>query len=82
MKITIEQVSNGWLLHYLDDADSPVTTCYELTELGSQVAPFKYLIYDILDLMGPSTSRYSPERIEIRVVPGDKYSVDNSEILE
>ncbi len=78
MKLTIEQVNNGYILRVDDCEDSRTlvfSTDERLDEKDNQgeINSCVSLLWNILDLIGPSTSRYSPSRIYIDVRPGDKY---------
>jgi len=45
---------------------------------------FVRLLWEVNDLIGPTTSRYSPHRVTIGLEPGDKHSShpDNQEDAE
>lgn len=49
---------------------------------GNEVQSFADFLRILLDHYGPSTSRYSPERIQVRIVPGDKYDGPDKEADE
>lgn len=68
--ITIERVLNGYLITHTMDGGSEK---YVFTEKESEVQTFADLLWQLNDLIGPSTSRYDEERIQISVVPGDKH---------
>ncbi len=76
--IKIECADNGWIL--IDETingskwlvakpngDDPINPSRETMEA------FVELLWRVTDLIGPTTSRYSPHRIKISFEPGDKY---------
>lgn len=80
MKLTIELVANGWMLTDESDPEMPKKHVFEDTGSGSLVnadreslEAFRRLLWSINDLLGPSTSRYSKDRIYIELKPGDKH---------
>lgn len=85
--IKIECVDNGWLLTDETDPDGHRRRVVESND-GMMVNPSKEtmeafcrLLWEVNDLIGPSTSRYSPHRVSITLQPGDKHSShpDNQE---
>jgi hypothetical protein len=74
LKFEIRVVQNGAILRVeMDDSDSPAEeVVYQQMERDEIEAFAEFLGY-LVDHYGPRTSRYSPQRIYIRVEPGDKY---------
>ena len=77
--IKIECVDNGWLLTDETDPDGPRRRVVESND-AMMVNPTKEtmeafcrLLWEVNDLIGPSTSRYSPHRIHISLKAGDKH---------
>ena len=64
MKINITVADNGFILRVSDQI-----AVYENDSSAGLVA----LLYDISDILAEDSSRYSPSRIRILDVPGDKY---------
>lgn len=76
MKLEIQTVKNGYIMKDVESGDTFVyQENSDLGETGSEVRCFVDLLQDLDELIGPSTSRYSKERIFVRVEPGDKYDV-------
>lgn len=81
MKLVIESVLNGWVISYKDDDNQTQKMAYSYgfqvgdycKEGVSDVKAFQSVLYDINEMLGPHTGRYSEERIHINVEPGDKY---------
>jgi hypothetical protein len=61
-------VNNGW---YVRQHDSPMVVGSE-DAAKSETEAFEIFLRSIVERFGPSTSRYSPRRLTIRTVPGDK----------
>lgn len=80
MTISIEKVENGYVLKYqVDDLFlTRVVECQAEIE-DSEVETFRSLLWEINEILGPSTSRYSPKRISIGTEPGDKYHDSSKE---
>jgi hypothetical protein len=70
MNISITPAANGYILRSTDPDDPAVV--YQDTS-PDEVEAFADFLRLLLDTYGPSTSRYSPKRVVIRVEPGDKY---------
>ena len=76
--IKIETVDNGWLITDESDPDGPrrlVVECenpFTPNPSRETMEAFVELLWRITDLIGPTTSRYSPHRIKISLVKGDK----------
>ena len=80
MKLTIEMVSNGWLLTDESDSEMPKRHVFEDAGSDSIINPskdtmqaFSRLLWAVNDLIGPTTSRYSKHRLHISLKKGDKY---------
>lgn len=71
MKLTIEKVSNGWIVHDDMEPETPMMLVFE-ESADTETASFARLLDYILEQLGPSNSRHSKERIYIEIRPGDK----------
>lgn len=77
--IKIECVDNGWLLTDETDPDGPRRRVVESNDVmrinpsKETMEAFVRLLWEVNDLIGPTTSRYSPHRVTIGLEPGDKY---------
>ena len=80
--IKIETVENGWLITDETDPDGPrrlVVECenpFTANPTKETMDAFCGLLWRVNDLIGPSTSRYSPHRIKISLEPGDKHDIE------
>jgi len=75
MKFEIRPAQNGLILrvdHGFGDDDEPEEIVYQ-EEDGNEIEAFADFLRHLNDHYGPSTSRYSPKRIYVRVEPGDKH---------
>lgn len=77
MKLTIETAANGWLIRKEPDEidDRSELHVYSFTDSQydvEEVKAFAQVLWCLNDLIGPSTSRYSPARIYVKVQPGEK----------
>jgi hypothetical protein len=74
MKFEIHRVKNGAVLRVEYDYPEGETEeiCYQETD-GGEIDAFADFLRLLDEHYGPSTSRYSPKRIYIRVEPGDKH---------
>lgn len=80
-KLVIELADNGWILKALYKKDPDENRCYAFSHeetSASQAKTFAELLWLIKELIGPSESRYSKERVMINIEPGDKY-IDEKE---
>ena len=74
MRIEIRHATNGWILK----AEVPSSEGVEVNEVvwqekhEDEVECFADFLRTLDEEFGPSTSRYSPKRIVVRVEPGDK----------
>ncbi len=72
-KTKMKPAINGWIL----ETDAGEIVYQEpigpMTEEQDEVEQFANFLRTIDEQFGPSTSRYSPKRIYIRVEPGDKF---------
>jgi hypothetical protein len=81
--IKIETVDNGWLLTDETDPDGPRRRVVESNDTTSvnptkeTMEAFCRLLWEVNDLIGPTTSRYSPHRVMIKIEKGDKYWESN-----
>ena len=73
--VTIKTVTGGWIIEYpCDFADSLIeTTVVETQDGETEAESFIRVLWVINHEIGPSTSRYSSQRIHITMEPGDKY---------
>jgi len=73
MKFEIRRVQNGAVLRVESEGeDSGEEIVYQEQE-DYEIEAFADFLRHLVDHYGPTTSRYSPKRISIRVEPGDKY---------
>ncbi|MBR9701059.1 hypothetical protein GOV11_04295 [Candidatus Woesearchaeota archaeon] len=72
VKAYAERTENGWTLK-ANDGETETSLSYG-AEDQSEVQLFCSLLNDLDYLVGPSTGRYSPQRIVIKVESGDKHS--------
>lgn len=71
--IAIKMVSNGWVLEDKTDDEFVRVTVFEHGDSEkSEVETFIRLLWAVNDIMGPSTSRYSENRVSVSSVRGDK----------
>jgi hypothetical protein len=78
MKFEIHPAKNGIVLtvdHGIE-GEAPEEIVYQEVE-GNEVQAFADFLHFINDNYGPSTSRYSPQRIYITIEPGDKWEGDS-----
>lgn len=68
MEVIIKRVENGWTVK-----DVSIDKEYVYAIEDSEVQSFKEVLYDLDDIIGPTTSRYSKERIYIEIRQGDKH---------
>lgn len=77
--IKIEIVENGWLITDESDPDGPRKLVVQrdddvaINPSQQTMEAFVELLWRVNDLIGPTTSRYSPHRLKISLEPGDKY---------
>jgi len=73
-ELNITSVMNGWIVKCKYDVDESRTYVFSHDDReGSDVKAFVQLLWQINECIGPSTSRYSAERVSISVRAGDKY---------
>lgn len=72
MSIEIDRVFNGWILIYESDFEDGVEIQEVFESPETEAKAFRRVLMRIEELIGPIDSRYSKERIDIRIVPGDK----------
>lgn len=78
MKLTIETAANGWIIRKEPDELDDRSELYVFSYTGSphevdEVNSFSDFLWQLNELIGPTTSRYSPARIHVQVKPGDKH---------
>ncbi len=74
MKFEIRRADNGVILQVEDDTpDSTIEEVVWQEREDDEVEAFADFLRYLVDHYGPSTGRYSPKRIYVRVEPGDKY---------
>jgi hypothetical protein len=81
--IVIEMAHNGWLIR--DKSDSEMEKLFVFSEGDTDkeaVEGFRYLLWTLNDLCGPTTSRYSAHRINITIEPGDKHEGGDDESVQ
>jgi len=75
MRFAIRRARNGWILTVeeppSEDEGADEIVCQE--DYDDEVECFADFLRTLDEQFGPSTSRYSPKRIYVRVEPGDKY---------
>lgn len=72
--IKIQYAQNGWILTHTEEGEPD--RLFVFSHNGSdqsEVEAFRDLLWQVNDIYGPSTSRYSEHRIYIKVQPGDKH---------
>lgn len=78
-EITLRLATNGYILTETAEGEIPLEYVFEETEdegLDSALSkPWLNLLQLIDAIMGPTTTRYSKERVRIDLIPGDKYEV-------
>mgnify|MGYP003343983236 CR=1 FL=1 len=82
MSVTIDHAQNGWYLVHSEEGEQDRVFVFSHDDREqSEAEAFQALLYAVLDICGPSSSRYSEHRVYIRVEPGDKHSShpDNQE---
>lgn len=81
--ITIEMARNGWIVR--DKQGEELEHVYVFSEGDTDkesVEGFRNLLWQLNELCGPTTSRYSAHRINITIEPGDKYEGGGDESVE
>lgn len=81
--ITIQMARNGWIVR--DKQDEEIEHVYVFSDGDTDkdaIDGFVKLLWTLNDLCGPTTSRYSPHRIQIKIEPGDKWEGDDHESLQ
>lgn len=81
--IVIEMARNGWLIR--DKSDPEMERLFVFSEGDTDkeaVEGFRYLLWTLNDLCGPTTSRYSAHRINITIEAGDKWEGEDHESLQ
>ena len=73
MKFEIRRVQNGAVLRVEPEGDDSSVEIVDQEQEGGEIEAFADFLRHLVDHYGPTTSRYSPKRISIRVEPGDKY---------
>ena len=73
MKCEIRRAQNGVVLRIEAEGDEPAEEIVYQESEGQEIEAFADFLRTINDHYGPSTHRYSPQRIHVLVEPGDKY---------
>ena len=73
MKFDIRRVQNGVVLRVETDGAEPGEEIVYQEQEDGEVEAFADFLRRLVEHYGPTTNRYSPKRISIRIVPGDKY---------
>lgn len=70
--ISIKRAENGWAVTQAATGEAPESLAVFSDDRCTEVEAFTDLLRYLLDQLGPSTSRYSEQRIYIEIRPGDK----------
>ena len=73
MKFEIRRVQNGVVLRVEPNGEEPSEEIVYQEQEDGEVEGFADFLRHLVEHYGPTASRYSPKRISIRIVPGDKY---------
>jgi len=73
MKFDIRRVQYGVVLRVETDGAEPGEEIVYQEQEDGEVEAFADFLRHLVEHYGPTTSRYSPKRITIRIDPGDKY---------
>ncbi len=73
MKCEIRHAGNGVILRVESEGNEPAEEIVYQESEGAEIEAFADFLRTLNDHYGPSTSRYSPQRIHVVVEPGDKY---------
>jgi len=79
MKFEIRRVQNGIVLRVEADSEEGADELVYQERESDDVEAFADFLRELTDQYGPTTSRYSPKRVYIRVEPGDKYEPPQAE---
>lgn len=74
--LTIKSASNGYILQ-TDDGDLnnlPVVVAEDDGAILGDVDAAAQMLREVLELIGPSTSRHAEKRIRVITMPGDKFT--------
>lgn len=89
MKLSIEKTDNGYLMEYdseyADGAPRVSKRVFQENDDDGELAEVNAMacaLRTIDELIGPSTSRYSPGRVYVKVEPGDKHVSEEEESEE
>jgi hypothetical protein len=80
MRFEIRPARNGWILK-VEESQSKGGEAAEVVyeeKYDDEVECFADFLRTLEEEFGPSTNRYSPKRIYIRIEPGDKFEDLNS----
>jgi hypothetical protein len=75
--LKIKEADNGWIVETIESNDSVREYVFQFDDcqgVGAKtdVEAFREVLWKINELLGPSTSRYSEQRIYIKIDKGDK----------
>lgn len=73
MKYTIKKAVNGWTIEREVEGEVETDVLVGVEDEMNETKAFITFLYDIVDNFGPTSGRYSEERIRVVRVPGDKY---------
>jgi hypothetical protein len=77
VKITIEDVNNGWILRSSDNTpeDEKVSFVFEqeIDNEESYYGSAQRMMYQVMDSLGIISDRHSKHRLYICIQPGDKH---------
>lgn len=79
MKFDVRRVKNGLILEVKGESSEVEEEIVFQENYDDEVEGFANFLRYLNEEYGPSTNRYSPKRIYIRVEPGDKFMDGKSE---
>lgn len=81
--IVIEMARNGWIVRDKRDEELEHTYVFSDGDTDQEsVEGFRNLLWQLNELCGPTTSRYSAHRINIRIEPGDNHEGGHDESVQ
>ncbi len=82
MTISIKKADNGYIIRHFDDElgkETNVVIEQRDNSEEEEIETFRSMLWELNEIMGPSTSRYSAKRISITTIPGDKHPDSDKE---
>lgn len=74
----MKSAKNGLILEVTHEyGEKEIYTYQGSNDESDEIRRFSDFLYEISANYGPTTSRYSKERIHIEIKPGDKYEDEN-----